>query len=682
MRKTFFLAAYFAFAPVVSAAQTLPATKPPGGLDSTTVIPKVYADGTSGTLAQIGQMADGSVQQTEKGAANGVAGLNDSAELTSPVNTSGSIKSTGGGSISGGLSADTNIVSSHWRVVTDNHYVPNGAGRLEYPRVTDTDNVSDDAMLGGGHSDNDVFQLKFTGMNTSGGDEGGVVYEFDDRHGVQGNHRNGAGGLDGINVGASIEDNAPLDVIGGGAPSADGVTYAVAFPNAGEACITPGLSSLEKSYLRNRIRVWTNIANGMANTEGAGQSLDDGRYDLPNYYYGYDAGIAVDTAAETCLAIQTYHYPGTSATAAGFRSITSGVEPALPPGQNSGDSIDNKITGNTNYHSYTVPALFLGGNEKNFNLYTLEVFNHNPNALTRNYDNEFDHFITQDHDKEVVTRGVTYSWAASANHPFADGSYGIRVAGFNLMPVGLIVDGVYPNGGVAAAISGGFNIFRNLSELSTTQGAYITGSTLGFVGDTSGYNQLNYYSSMDGSATNGSVHLGLTHSASASLENNRDAGCANTGWITGDSSSLGCSFEGQLIYNPSGYDGGIALGAGKGASTKLSLVAKSDGTALAPVSFSSPSYQITLNGSVVGSIYGDQYGNMIFNKSNFVFLGSGSSFQVYGNASFKGSMAVPFGTPASSTAPCAQGQMEMDADYIYSCVAANSWHRASNGASW
>jgi hypothetical protein len=43
---------------------------------------------------------------------------------------------------------------------------------------------------------------------------------------------------------------------------------------------------------------------------------------------------------------------------------------------------------------------------------------------------------------------------------------------------------------------------------------------------------------------------------------------------------------------------------------------------------------------------------------------------------------VEFGTPASSSAACTQGQMEFDATYIYTCVATNTWHRASNGATW
>lgn len=74
-----------------ASAQTYPVTKPPGGLDSTTVIPKVYADGSDGTLAQIGQEADGSVQQTSVGAASGVAPLDTNKMMSAPV--SGAVSS-------------------------------------------------------------------------------------------------------------------------------------------------------------------------------------------------------------------------------------------------------------------------------------------------------------------------------------------------------------------------------------------------------------------------------------------------------------------------------------------------------------------------------------------------------------------------------------------------------------
>ena len=40
-----------------------------------------------------------------------------------------------------------------------------------------------------------------------------------------------------------------------------------------------------------------------------------------------------------------------------------------------------------------------------------------------------------------------------------------------------------------------------------------------------------------------------------------------------------------------------------------------------------------------------------------------------------GSAVVPFGTPASATATGTKGQIEVDADYIYVCVATNTWKR-------
>lgn len=59
----------------------------PNGLDNTTAIPKVYSDGTSGTLAQIGQMADGSVQQTDIGKT--VSALSANQTLGNPLISGG-----------------------------------------------------------------------------------------------------------------------------------------------------------------------------------------------------------------------------------------------------------------------------------------------------------------------------------------------------------------------------------------------------------------------------------------------------------------------------------------------------------------------------------------------------------------------------------------------------------------
>ncbi|MFT9017124.1 hypothetical protein [Acetobacter malorum] len=56
---------------------------PPGGIRKDTRVPALYADGSTGTLEQIGRMADSSVQQTDVGAT--VAPLDASGMMSAPV---------------------------------------------------------------------------------------------------------------------------------------------------------------------------------------------------------------------------------------------------------------------------------------------------------------------------------------------------------------------------------------------------------------------------------------------------------------------------------------------------------------------------------------------------------------------------------------------------------------------
>lgn len=76
-----------AMAPVAATAASSPASGssyapflPQGGISHQTDVPEVYADGSTGTLAQIGQMADGSVQQADIGKT--VAGLGSDGRVT------------------------------------------------------------------------------------------------------------------------------------------------------------------------------------------------------------------------------------------------------------------------------------------------------------------------------------------------------------------------------------------------------------------------------------------------------------------------------------------------------------------------------------------------------------------------------------------------------------------------
>ena len=58
-------------------------------------------------------------------------------------------------------------------------------------------------------------------------------------------------------------------------------------------------------------------------------------------------------------------------------------------------------------------------------------------------------------------------------------------------------------------------------------------------------------------------------------------------------------------------------------------------------------------------------GDVSFNKT--LSIGQGITIN--------GSAVVPFTTPASSTATGTKGQIAVDANYIYVCVATNTWKR-------
>ncbi|MFT9064675.1 MAG: hypothetical protein ABF430_12800, partial [Acetobacter persici] len=65
------------------AGSTYAALWPSGGLSRDTRVPSLYADGSAGTLEQIGRMADGSVQQADVGSI--VAPLDTNKMMSAPV---------------------------------------------------------------------------------------------------------------------------------------------------------------------------------------------------------------------------------------------------------------------------------------------------------------------------------------------------------------------------------------------------------------------------------------------------------------------------------------------------------------------------------------------------------------------------------------------------------------------
>lgn len=93
------------------------------------------------------------------------------------------------------------------------------------------------------------------------------------------------------------------------------------------------------------------------------------------------------------------------------------------------------------------------------------------------------------------------------------------------------------------------------------------------------------------------------------------------------------------------------------------------------------------SGSIAPFAYATDKANISFSNAEgdgivLNSYGVDASTATIGSLTVTGSLVVPFGTPASATAACTKGQLEMDATYLYSCVATNTWLRTSNGATW
>ncbi|RUT27071.1 hypothetical protein C0V97_02285 [Asaia sp. W19] len=251
--------------------------------------------------------------------------------------------------------------------------------------------------------------------------------------------------------------------------SRDGKAYAYRFRNAHEVVVYPKLSDEEAAVFRGRMSMFTNIVNGMASTEKGGNT------DYPNYYYGYFAGLDTSTGDDgTGIYVEASFYPGTSSARAGFVTLAHpdvdrfGV--TGQPGTNKGDQIDfsgisytgpdGKVYQSTQTHRYRYPALFFGMSTKNFNSYSLQQYTRPVDGLTRAFDNEWDFWMTGTHPGETSSRGLTMTWGGSTL-PLSPDSWMLNLAGNNVMPVGLDVNGVFPYGGRLIRSDAAFNVFRN-----------------------------------------------------------------------------------------------------------------------------------------------------------------------------------------------------------------------------
>lgn len=243
------------------------------------------------------------------------------------------------------------------------------------------------------------------------------------------------------------------------------------------------------------------------------------------------------------------------------------------PGNMVGDQLDYKIQTlgsdgqtytNTNTHKYPAPAIFLGLNNKEFNMYWIQGYQvNNDDAITRQYDNEYDFWIHTDHNGQATSRGATLVWSGTKS--VANGSWMERLAGNNLVPLGLEIDGVFPWGGQVIKTDSAFQVIRTTNQLPNGDKTKpILSTMLGAITDSS-WNRYNlaYFQNQD-NGTDINLHFGIVKydNQIAGNEMSTNVGCSN------------CTSEGQLVFNT---NGSVSLGSGLGDSYKTGITIDSSG---------------------------------------------------------------------------------------------------------
>lgn len=198
-------------------------------------------------------------------------------------------------------------------------------------------------------------------------------------------------------------------------------------------------------------------------------------------------------------------------------------------------------------------------------MYWATTYAHKFDSITRDFDNEFDFWTGgNDHPGETTSRGMTLVW--TGRNSMANGSWMMRLAGTNLMPLGLAIDGVFPNGGVELSTDAGFYIMRDRDLDPTGDATKPNSITMLGMGRSSGssFSQLGFYENQDDGSTP-VYHLGLISSSDENISMyNVDPNCA------------GCTNQGQIIFGTSSSNA-LELGSGIGSNFVAGEIVESSG---------------------------------------------------------------------------------------------------------
>lgn len=543
---------------------------PQGGISHQTDVPEVYADGTGGTLAQIGQMADGSVQQTTINAANGVAGLDENGNASAPVVTGPALNGAPIQSVQ--IGTDPQKISK----VTGQPWLFGGNSTAifgAYPQP----NLPRSPM---GYWSGFPVNLVVAGSPSGPYNAGCSLCVFTDA-GFQNTTVAELSGEDYTKGKVSPGFDVAALFMSAGTENAR-LALPVSSYTANTVVLSSALTPAQLLHVKQGMFISTNsLVPGMSSG-----TIGDANLPVKDYYAGVVKRVSSDSKTIT---VYGWAALGKTATASDIPSTTS-LETYY-------------------WKNYTSPYVFIGAPTKMFGRNTVMTFDGNrvgDNGLPstssiRQFEGEELDFNTANTKgtaaKSVSYHGLTFGGNNADPRVLTDESYAILLAG---------------------SLPNYLKISDSCGSIAIQSGGYYLPSACIVGAAHSNQAELFEYK---GYANSNKMNFGAWL--------NRESGGAN-GW-TNVSVNLGVNIDGTY-----GKIGG-------------------SGAKLPYLSWNNPQGALSIRSPIGEDVL---------------------------TITASGGMIITWGTPSSSTAPCKPGQKQMDADYTYSCVAPDTWRRASNGTTW
>lgn len=634
--------------------------RPNTNMSPTTIVPNAYKDGNNATIAQIAQMADGSVQQATINAANGVAGLDGGGNVTSPLKADKSmwVQKSNGDVITSSQPVDYND-PTHWGIDPDGYQFggalgadilgqgapPGSRGTLGSNRINCHPYGNYDA--GACLTVVNASRRREQARAPIGGGLESSVANISNYYGFE-------------NVVAELDSNSPdaRMIIQGVSYDATHVYMSGCGPSSSTVCIP--LTSAQMAQLRIGMSITTNsLYAGMpAYTPGSQSTLPQA-----GLYQAF---------------VQNWDPSGKSIT------ITPGW--AVPRSGNGAVGQIPSSTLDTYWTNYNTPTVFLGAEHKDFIGHSVVYYNPTLDAsgtpkssLVHNLEWwEVDMVNQASADYMASFHGLTLSYSG-AKKPTSD-SYGLFIGG-----------GFGTGGGSLLRITGkaGENeINANSLKMFASYPVPSASTSTVEIGEMQGQsdgNKLRLVNYLRRESDGGNGWKNTSYNLGVFVDGSQ--GNASIG------QPLSGTQMARIAWNYGSNLGGLDFFTNNGLDV---LTLSGSGNALINGTFVT-SGQATFNGQILAAsnaiTRGTHYFQTADGKNQFALV-SGDNGSITLNSlnngkmivnsgtAFNSTLQIPFGTPSSSTASCTRGQMEMDTNYIYTCVATNTWHRTSNGASW